>query len=230
MKRLTLAGIAASALLMAHTVSAQVQLGFRAGANWGNVTKPSVISAFTPTLRPSAGPTGALFLEVPLSDRVSFRPEVSYVQKGFVLRQGFNLDLGRFNLPLGARVAYQTRYVEVPLLAKIKINEGPVQAYLLAGAAAGYAVDGRIRTRASAFIQTGPMDVPMNLDALSYNRWDFSGIGGLGLSADAGSGKLFIEARYEYGFSRQYNLPVLQLPIRNRGLSASIGYSFPIGQ
>ncbi|MFC5410437.1 porin family protein [Larkinella bovis] len=228
MKRLTLAGIAALTFLLIQTASAQVQVGFRAGANWGAVSKPEFLDNFSPTFRLSPGPTGALFLEVPVSDRVSIRPEISYIQKGFVIDEGFDIPIGNWNIPLGARVSYQTRYLELPVLAKINLNEGPVQVYMLAGAAAGYAVDGRIRTRTSGIFRSKPMDVSMNMNAISYNRWDFSAIGGIGLSAEAGPGKFFVEARYEHGFSRQYDLPVLQLPIRNRGLSASIGYSFAI--
>ncbi|GAB3266997.1 hypothetical protein GCM10027347_35410 [Larkinella harenae] len=230
MKRLTLAGIVTLSFLFIQTVSAQVQVGFRAGANWGAVSKPEFLDNFSPTFRLSPGPAGALFLEVPVSERVSIRPEISYIQKGFVINEGFNLPIGNVNLPFGARVSYQTRYIELPVLAKINLNEGPVQVYLLAGGAAGYAVDGRIRTRTSGIFRSKPMDVSMNMNTISYNRWDFSAIGGLGLSADAGPGKIFFEARYEHGFSRQYDLPIIQLPIRNRGLSASIGYSFAIGQ
>lgn len=230
MKRFTLAGIAALTFLLIQTATAQVQVGFRAGANWGAVSKPEFLDNFSPTFRLSPGPTGALFVEVPVNERVSIRPEIAYMQKGFLLDEGFDLPIGNWNIPLGARVSYQTHYLELPVLAKINLNEGPFQVYMLAGAAAGYAVDGRIRTRTSGIFRSRPMDVDMNMNVISYNRWDFSAIGGLGLSVEAGRGKFFLETRYEHGFSRQYDLPIIQLPIRNRGISASIGYSFAIGQ
>jgi len=230
MKRFAIAAAALMAAVFSHTASAQVQLGFRAGANWGAVSKPEFMNNLSPTFRLSPGPTGAVFLEIPVSERVSIRPEVQYIQKGFMLNQQLNLDLGNFKLPLGARVSYQTHYVEVPVLAKINLNEGPMQVYLLAGASAGYVVDGRVRTRASGLVRTQPFDIPMNLGAWATNRWDFSGIGGLGLSTEfSGGSKLFAEARYQHGFSRQYDLPIIQLPIRNRGVNVSLGYSFPLG-
>lgn len=230
MKRFTLAGIAALTFFIIQTASAQVQVGFRAGANWGAVSKPEFLDNFSPTFRLSPGPTGAIFLEAPVSNRLSIRTEVAYVQKGFVIDEGFDLPIGNWDLPFGARVAYQTRYLELPVLAKINLNDGPVQIYMLAGAAAGYAMNGRIRTRTSGIFRSQPIDVDMNMNTMGYNRWDFSAIGGLGLSAEVGPGKFFVETRYEHGFSRQYDLPFIQLPIRNRGLSASIGYSFAIGQ
>ncbi|MGA0556271.1 porin family protein [Larkinella sp. VNQ87] len=230
MKRLTWAAFVALTFIFIQTASAQVQVGFRAGANWGAVSKPEFLDQFSPTFRLSPGPTGAVFLEVPVSNRVSIRPELAYIQKGFVIDEGFDIPIGNWELPLGARVAYQTHYLELPVLVKINLNEGPVQVYLLAGGAAGYALDGRVRARTSGIFRSQPMNLGMDLDAFGYNRWDFSAIGGLGLSAEAGRGKFFVEARYEHGFSRQYDLPILQLPIRNRGLSASIGYAFTIGE
>lgn len=231
MKRFTLAGIIALAFTITHTVTAQVQVGLRGGATWSGVTKPSYLNSLPTDIKFDPGITGAVFLEVPLSNRVSFRPEVQYMQKGFAIRQSFDIGLGGgFNIPLGAKIAYQTRFIETPMLFKINLNDGPVQGYLLAGGSAGYGVSGRIRTRGSGIFQTRPMDFPIEMGNGAFNRWDFSAIGGLGLSAEIGAGKFFAEARYQHGFSRQYELSILQLPIRNQGISASIGYSFPIGQ
>ncbi|WP_266362414.1 porin family protein [Tellurirhabdus rosea] len=230
MKRFTLAGIAAMALLMVQTATAQVQVGIRVGANWGAVSKPDFADNFSPTFRLSPGPTGAIFLEAPISDRVAFRAEAQYIQKGFVINEDLNFNIGNIPIPFGARVSYQTHYVEVPLLLKVNLNEGPVQAYVLAGGAAGYAVDGRIRTRASGLFRTQNVDIPLNTSSGLFNQWDFSAIGGLGVSGEVGAGRLFLEARYQHGFSRNYDLPVVQMPIRNRGVNVSVGYSFPLSR
>lgn len=231
MKRFTLAGIAALLIGLCQTATAQVEAGFRAGANWGAVSKPDFVEQFSPEFRLSPGPAGAVFLEFPVSDRVSIRPEVQFIQKGFLINESLDLNLGSgINLPLGARVAYQTYNLEVPLLFKFKLSDGPVQPYFLAGGAAGYALDGRVRTRASGLFRTQPFDIGIPMGGWAANRWDFSGIAGLGISAQAGAGKLFAEARYQHGFTRQYDLPVVQLPIRNRGVNVSVGYSFPIGR
>ena len=228
MKRIVLAGVAALGLLVAQTSSAQVQVGIRGGGNWGFVSKPAFLGSLTPALYPSVGPTGAIFLDIPLSNRVSFRPEVSYVQRGFLIKEGLNLNLGGFNLPLGARVAYQSQNLEVPLLLKVNLANGPVQPYIIAGPSVSYAVDGRIRTRATALFSTRPYDVDLNYGGM-LNRWDVSAVGGLGLAFDAGAGKFFIEGRYTQGFTRQVQVPVVNVNVRNQGIAASIGYSFPIG-
>lgn len=229
MKRIVLVGVIAFlGLFTALSSFAQVQVGIRGGANIGFASKPDYLGSLTPAFHPTVGPTGALFLDIPLSDRVSFRPEFAYVQKGVAIKEGFDLNLGGFNLPVGATVAYQSQHIEIPLLAKINLSDGPVQPYLIAGPAVSYAVDGRIRTRASALVTTKPYDIDVNYGGM-LSRWDFGAVGGLGLAMEAGSGKFFIEGRYTQGFTRQVQVPVVNVNVRNRGVAISAGYSFPIG-
>jgi len=229
MKRIVLAGIIALfGVFATQTSFAQVQIGIRGGANWGFASKPEYLGSLTPNFHSSIGPTGALFLDIPLSERVSFRPEVAYVQKGVAIKQGFDLNLGGFTLPLGATIAYQSQHIEIPLLFKVNLTDGAVQPYLIAGPAVSYAFDGRIRTRASALVTTRPFDVDVNYGGM-LSRWDVGAVGGLGLSMDAGAGKFFIEGRYTQGFTRQVQVPVVNVNVRNRGVALSLGYSFPIG-
>lgn len=229
MKRIVLASVAAFGLMIAQTTYAQVQVGFRGGANWSYAAKPDFLGSVTPNLLPSPGPTGALFLDIPLSTSVSFRPEIAYVQKGFLVKESYDLKVGGFTLPLGARIAYQSQTLEVPLLFKINLTDGPVQPYLIAGPSVSYALDGRVRTRATALVTTRPIDVNVNYGGM-LNRWDASAVGGLGLAMDAGAGKFFIEGRYTYGFTRQVQVPLVNVNVRNRGVAMSVGYSFPIGR
>ena len=228
MNRLSASALLLAALLAVTTTSfAQVQVGVRAGANWSNVSEPSLLQNLPVQPEFSPGPTGAIFLEMPLSNRVSFRPEVAFMQKGFLLREGTNLNLGFLDIPIGARVAYQIQSIQTPLLLKINLSDGPVKPYIFAGPAIGYTFDGRIRTRATALFTTKNMDVPLGIGG-TINQWDFSGVGGLGLSADMGAGKFFIEARYDHGFTRQLQVPLVNLPVRNRTVGVSIGYAFTI--
>ena len=229
MKRIVLVGlIACLGSLVSQSSFAQVQIGVRGGANIGFASKPEYLGSLTPAFHSTVGPTGAIFLDIPLSDRVSFRPEFAYVQKGVAIREGIDVNLGGFNLPIGATIAYQSQHVEIPLLAKINLTDGAVQPYIIAGPAVSYAVDGRIRTRASALFTTQAYDVDVNYGGM-LNRWDIGAVGGLGLSMDAGTGKFFVEGRYTQGFTRQIQVPIVNVNVRNRGVAVSLGYSFPIG-
>ncbi|MBO0937225.1 PorT family protein [Fibrella sp. HMF5335] len=228
MNRLFASALSLAALFVVTTTSfAQVQVGVRGGVNWSNVSEPSLLQNLPVQPEFSPGPTGAIFLEVPLSERVSFRPEVAFVQKGFLLREGTSLDLGFLDIPVGARVAYQIQSIQTPLLLKVNLSDGPVKPYFFAGPAVGYAFDGRVRTRATALFTTKNMDVPLGIGG-AINHWDLGGVGGLGLSADMGAGKFFIEARYDHGFTRQLQVPLVNLPVRNRTVGVSVGYAFTL--
>ncbi len=221
------AALLLTALLTAPVAQAQVQVGFRGGANWSTVSEPSLLQNLPVRPEFSPGPTGAIFLDVPISNRVSFRPEVAFVQKGFLLREGTNLDLGFINVPVGARVAYQAQNIQMGFFLKANLTDGPVQPYVFGGPAVSYAVDGRIRTRATALFTTKNMDVDLDFGK-TLNPWDISGVGGLGLAAETGMGKFFVEGRYEYGFTRQFQVPLVNLPVRNRSVGVSVGYMFTL--
>ena len=53
--------------------------------------------------------------------------------------------------------------------------------------------------------------------------------GRLGSGDGCRAGKFFIEGRYTHGFTRQVQVPVVNVNVRNRGVALSLGYSFPIG-
>jgi hypothetical protein len=214
--------------LFSFTASAQLQVGVRGGVHGASASLPEGFASFRSQLEPTYGATGGLFLEVPLSDYVSFRPEINYLRKGVSVSESFDLDLGVVNLPLGATVAYQSQQIQVPLLAKFTLGDGAVRPYILAGPAVSYAFDSRVRTRATALFSTQPMDLDLGTGGM-LSDWDASAIGGLGLSFPAGSGTFFAEARYEYGFTRQIQVPILNVNVRNRGASVSLGMTFPIG-
>ena len=210
---------------------AQIQLGFRGGAHWSTVSKPSILDQYTPNFQLAAGPQGALFLDIPLGQFVSFRPEVGYVQKGLMIRESFDFKVLGATIPLGARIALQTKNIEVPLLLKINLAgaDSPVQPYVIAGPAVSYAADSRVSARGDGLFRTQALNINLPLGGI-MNRWDVSGVGGLGLAFNAGAGQFILEGRYVHGLTRQIEVPVVQLPVRNRGLSASLGYSFPIGR
>ena len=231
MKRIVLALAVATGLFSATTTFAQVQVGFRGGAHWGTVSKPSILDSYTPNFQLAPGPQGAFFLDIPLGAYVSFRPEVGYSQKGLVIRQSFDFNVLGVNIPLGARIALQTRNIDVPLLLKINLasSDSPVQPYIIAGPAVSYAVGSRVSVRGDGLFRTQPLNFNLPLGGV-LNKWDVSGVGGLGLAFNAGAGQFMLEGRYVYGLTRQIEVPVVQLPVRNRGVSISLGYSFPIGQ
>jgi hypothetical protein len=63
-----------------------------------------------------------------------------------------------------------------------------------------------------------------------FNRFEVGGVGGAGLSFEVGNAKLFVEGRYERGFTRVYDTPVVQVPVYNQSFSVLAGFSIPLGR
>ncbi|WP_165933497.1 porin family protein [Arundinibacter roseus] len=203
---------------------AQWSVGLRGGAYVGSVSTPELISAITPDLKWSPGLQVALFAENELSNHVAFRPELVFSQKGFMVREGTDLNLGNFPVALGIKSSYRVSYVEAPLLLKVAAGNELVKLYAIAGPSVGYATHAQLVTRPQAVIEFRPIRTNVSLDALGYNRFEFSAVGGAGLSFKAGAGELMLEARYQQGISRVVSVPLLQTNVRNQGVIMSLGY------
>ncbi|WP_337043000.1 porin family protein [Emticicia sp. 17c] len=216
-------------LLFTHLTFAQrIQLGARGGASWSTMTKFDLIENITPTFRLMPSGTGAIFADFAITDKFSVRPELAYIQKGFLVKESLSMggaDFLGINIPVGGTLAFKTNYYEIPVLAKFKLgNPNAPHAYLLAGPSVGY------MGNAKAVIKVlGIFPISPSVSTDFFHRFEFSGVGGLGVDFPVGNGNIFIEGRYQHGFSRVLDIPMIQLPVRNRSLGVSAGFSFPIG-
>lgn len=210
-------------LVLAGSASAQWSVGVRGGSYLGTVTKPELLTSITPDFRWSPGLNLAVFAERELTDNISFRPELVYQQKGFLMREGTRLNLG-IPVNLGVKSAYRVSYAEVPLLLKLAAGNELAKLYVVAGPSIGYAVDAQLVTRPQAIVDLRPIRTNVSLDAIGYNRLEVSGIAGAGMSLKAGVGEIMVEARYQHGISRLLDVPVVQADVRNQGISVSLGY------
>ncbi|MFD2523448.1 porin family protein [Emticicia soli] len=215
-------------LLITHFSFGQIQLGVRGAANWSTMTKFDLIQNVTPTFRlmPSAG--AAIFAEFPINDQLSIRPELAYTQKGFLIKESLNLGGSDFlgvNIPLGGTLAFKTNYFELPILAKFKVGDPDApHAYFLLGPSVGYMGDAKAVIRVLGLFPIRP-----SIGTGFFHQFEISGVGGVGFEFPVGNANLFVEGRYQHGFSRVLDIPLLQLPVRNRTLGVSAGFSFPIG-
>lgn len=214
-------------IFSAGTASAQWSGGLRGGAYTGTVTRPDLISSISPDFHWSPGINLALFAEGQLSDNVAIRPELVYQQKGFMMKGGKDINLGNFPVRLGAKSAYRVSYVETPVLLKLSAGNEFAKLYALVGPSVGYAMDAQLVTRPQAILEFRPIRTDVPLDAIGYNRFEFSGIAGAGISLKAGAGEIMAEARYQHGISRLIDVPVVQANVRNQGVSVSLGYKIP---
>jgi hypothetical protein len=205
----------------------RLQMGVRGGANGSIMTQFELVENLIPDFKPLAAPSGAFFVDIPLNKNFSIQPELAFTQKGFAIRESINVGeefLG-VDLNVGGRLALKTNYIEMPVLAKVKFgnDHNVARGYITFGPAVGFMADAGAVVRVLGFI-------PIRTDVGTgfFNQFEFSGIGGAGVEIPLGKGKMFIEGRYQHGFSRVLDTPVIALPVRNRTFGGSLGFSIPI--
>lgn len=214
-------------LLLSITSFAQNSIGFRGAFNASNVTKFDLIENITPEFKLQPAGSGAVFIEIPLSPKFSIQPELVYIQKGFNVSEGLKAG-GEFlgvDIPINGKVSFRTNYVEIPLLAKVHL--GPKDAthgYLMAGPSVGYMVDANMRIKV---LNIFPLNTNLSNDL--FKPIELSGIFAAGFEVPM-TEKLtaFAEARYQHGFSRILDTPVVQLDVRNRTIGGGMGLKFSI--
>ena len=215
-------------VLIANMTFAQVFIGVSGGATGSTMTKFALLERITPDFKLLPAPTGAIFAEITISDRFSVQPELAFVQKGFRIKESFNIGgdnaLG-INIPLGGQISLKNNYIELPVLAKIKLGEPDAgHAYIMVGPSLSYMISSR-----SVIRVLNIFPIRTSLGTGLFNRAAFSGVVALGYEIPFGNGKFFMEGRYQQGISRVLDVPVLQLPVRNQTVGFSAGVSFALG-
>ena len=222
--------IAFFTLSFVASTQAQVLMGARGGATLSKTTGNGFIENFTGQLDYIVSGNAAIFVEIPLTNGLSLRPELGFVQSGAGVALGTSFSLVGVNMPIGGTVRQRNTYVQAPLLLKYEFgNENAVKPYLIAGPTLGYLVDAKVVSRANLLVfRTAPVKV--NIGTGMFNRFEVGGAVGAGLTFDLGASKLFVEGRYERGFTRVYDTPVVQLPVHNQSFSLLAGFAIPLGR
>lgn len=221
---------AALLLTTVFAVQAQVSVGARVGYQLNNVYTTEGLGAIAPNFLSIDEASFGLVTEIPIAGGFSFQPELGYTTKGFGLKEGFDAELLGVNLPVSARAETRVRYVEMPLLAKYKFGQDALQAYVAAGPTLSYANKGQIDTYANVLLEVELGSVPLNLDAINYERFDVGATIALGAQYDFGPVTTFVDARYYRGFSELYDIPLVNEKVRNKGYGFNLGVMVPVGQ
>lgn len=225
MKWLALAAFAA----FTFTAQAQVSLGLRGGYQMSNINVTDGLDALAPDFKTIDAFSIGVVMEVPLGYGFHFQPELAYSRKGFSLQESTALDLFNIPVPVGVEAISRFDYLEAPLLMKYKFGDGRVNAYLAAGPTFGYALDGQLITRANALIDIKLLDTDIDLNAINYERFEVGAALGGGVSFYTPFGQLFVDARYNHGFTQVYDIPVVDEKARNQNFGINVGFLVPIG-
>lgn len=209
-------------LVLSFSASAQISFGLRGAFTASTFTRFDLIENVTPEFRfmPSGG--GAVFVEIPVTNYFSVQPELSYIQKGFAIREGVNVG-GEFlgiDIPVNGKINFRSDYVELPVLAKFHLGDKEAaHAYLAIGPSIGYLTAASMRIKV---LDIFPVNNDINKDF--YKPFEFSGVSALGFEVPVAERILaFAEARYTHGFSRVLDTSSAELPVRSRTLSGGAG-------
>ncbi len=222
--------IFAAALFLAFSFSlhAQVSIGLKGGVNFSNIQATQALDQVLPNFSDITTFSIGAVAEIGISEQFAFQPELVYTRKGFGLREGLDLDLLGVPVPLGVTAETQIDYVEVPLLAKYKFGTEGISAYITAGPTIGYATKGQINTKANILVDFSIARVPVDLDAINFQRLEIGGTAGAGLAVNTSMGQFFVDARYNLGFTQLYDIPLVNEKLRNRGFGINAGFLIPI--
>jgi len=211
----------------AYSAVAQ-SVGFRGGVGWSKVYATDAIDALAPDFNLATVYSAGVVAEFPITDNFAFQPELAYARKGFSIQQQTDIELFNLPIPIGARAISTFGYLEAPLLAKMQFGNEVVKGYFTAGPSLGYAVDGNLETRTDGFLDIKLIDTDINLDAIDYQRFEVSGVLGAGVSFQTVAGKIFVDARYQHGFTELYDIPFLEEKVKNQGFGLNAGFLIPL--
>ncbi|MEL6658440.1 MAG: porin family protein [Bacteroidota bacterium] len=157
---------------------------------------------------------------IPVSDKFAIQPELVYLQKG----SSFEFDF------LGDKIESNTtlNYLEIPILARINVTDGPTQIFINAGPSIGFGLSGTISSESGG--EESEVDIDFDEDGIS--SFDFGLAVGAGVQLEVGPGQIFFDVRYLLGLANLDDSEPEdeQIDVFNRGIGASVGFLFPIGQ
>lgn len=205
--------------LLSFTLQAQTQsIGLKAGINIASWAGDEAFDddAYGSTFGLQFGAVA----EIPVSDKFAIQPELIYLQKGFFFEFEF--------LGITSETDTKLNYLEIPILAKIFLTDAPTQVYVTAGPSVGFALSGKVIDTVGG--EEDETDIDFEDSEIS--TFDFGLSLGAGAQFAAGPGKLFVDVRYLLGLANLDNSEPEseRIDVFNRGIGASIGFLFPIGQ
>ncbi len=203
------------------------QISIKAGVNFASIAESAYEPNYTEYENKSVvGFQAGLAFDLAPKSVISIQPEILYIQKGG--KTGYRLDA---NNSVSTRVYYN--YVEVPVLAKLKLNLGEHNSsvYFLGGPYVGLAVSGKSKQSITLAGQTTSTEKNFTFDNSSEgdrNRrldWGLSFGGGVKVNS------VFVDLRYNLGINNLLDKSATnqnngEAYRRNRGIGVVLGVEF----
>ena len=117
-------------------------------------------------------------------------------------------------------------YIEAPLLLKYKYGEKEVKGYFVVGPKVGYAAAATVKEVASFLIDVTVGKQELDLTKDLYNRFEIGGVVGAGVEIPISQTKLHLDVRYDHGFSKLLDDPIIDISLKNYGIGVNAGVSY----
>lgn len=206
-----------------NSTKAQITYGVQAGAtiaNWKGDALQSLndvvdLSNGFVTTKSKTGISIGGYVNIPVTDKISFEPGLQYAQKGYIMQGDLKVDALKF-LGVNASAKVEAHYIDIPLVLKAELAKG---LSIYAGPQVSYLVKNNLHLNA------GILGISLYNDRLditdNFNRVDMGLAGGIGYKFDNG---LNIKAGYDYGLSKLDKND--NFKAYNRVAKISVGFSF----
>lgn len=206
-----------------NSTKAQITYGVQAGAtiaNWKGDALQSLndvvdLSNGFVTTKSKTGFSIGGYLNIPVTDKISFEPGLQYAQKGYTMQGDLKIDALKF-LGVNASAKVEAHYIDIPLVLKAEVAKG---LSIYAGPQVSYLVKNNLHLNA------GILGISLYNDRLditdNFNRVDMGLAGGIGYKFDNGFN---IKAGYDYGLSKLDKND--NFKAYNRVAKISVGFSF----
>ncbi|MEW7278131.1 porin family protein [Aquimarina sp. 2201CG1-2-11] len=208
MKKLLLFAVLTSLSLVSNAQEEEIRFGAKAGINFATITGDETDNV--------GGKTGfhvGAVVEIPLSEKFAFQPEILYSTQGSKYESSFEV----FNETTTEETTTKLNYLNIPLIGKFYIVEG---FSLQAGPKVGFLLSAKREQEDtdSEGTETEDVDIKDTTKGL-----DFGVNFGLGYQMDMG---LFFDARYNLGLSNINDIEGSSAKNQNNVIQLSIGYKF----
>lgn len=206
-----------------NSTKAQITYGVQAGAtiaNWKGDALQSLndvvdLSNGFVTTKSKTGISIGGYVNIPVTDKISFEPGLQYAQKGYTMQGDLKVDALKF-LGVNASAKVEAHYIDIPLVLKAELAKG---LSIYAGPQVSYLVKNNLHLNA------GILGISLYNDRLditdNFNRVDMGLAGGIGYKFDNGFN---IKAGYDYGLSKLDKND--NFKAYNRVAKISVGFSF----
>ena len=228
MKRfLTMIGLLSLALAFV-TVSASAEkssyLGSKGGLNLAKVSTDGFDfdGVVIENLTSRTGLVAGAFGSFGIAENLSIQTEVLFSQKG----AKFDTSMTVQGITADVELLFKLDYIEVPVLLKYSIPvQGSIRPNLFCGPALAIKSVSKLKVTASALGQSASETI----DIEDVKSTDFGVVFGGGLDIVVGNGRIVLDGRYTLGMSSIDDSSDNE-DIKNRAISVTAGYAFPIGQ